>query len=807
MIKKKRKAVVFIVLALLLIGVIVYRQFRPEPLPVSPEDRLGVHLMPLPAEMKLKKGKLLLPVRFEVTMKECDRNKELEEMIRRFTGRMDLLVPAATEGMPTVPFRIFCEGCDKEPLCSSACERYDLVVRHNGVTLRAGGYAGVIYGMETLLQLVERRGDEAFLPAVVIHDRPRYPWRGVMIDVARHWIPKSVILRNLDAMAAVKMNVLHLHLTDYQAVRVESKVFPLLQERGSRGHYFSQEDIREIIRYAGVRGIRVIPEFDLPGHCTSWFAGYPELATVPGPYVPDSLFGVSYPVMDPTREEVYRFLDRFFGEMASLFPDSYIHIGGDEVNPKQWQTSRHVQLFMETHGLEDVHALQAYFNSRLDSILLRQGKKMMGWDEILDPGLPEDIVVQVWRNQKSLFEAVRKGRMAILSAGYYLDHQLPAGKHYSVDPEVLPGAVDIEPDTLHWKTWDITMNMAGNSLEGALTLYGQPGDFRGVLSMMGGLIAFPEAAMEEGVLAFDLNTDYGKFAFRLRTEGDSVTGKGSLGIISIKVRGRLVGGDALPGTMPPVIEPMKPLTEEERTRILGGEACMWSEMVDSLTIESRIWPRTAAIAEKLWSPASLTNDTEDMYRRLAATDSLLTLFGLQHHANYLRQLQSLAGGDDIADLKSFIDLLEEVKYYDRMAIYDPLTIRTPLNRVVDAAWPESAEARRFNRLMEHYLEHPEESVLYDQIISQLQHWSTLYRRLEPVAASSERVAEVMPLARLLAEMSSAGMEVMKTTGDDAGKEKGFLRLDSLSIVASHPVAGVLLAVDPAFMQLARKGKR
>ena len=172
-----------------------------------------------------------------------------------------------------------------------------------------------------------------------IEDRPRFPWRGLMLDVSRHWMPVEVVERNLDAMAAVKLNVFHWHLSDDQGFRVESRRYPRLQQLGSDGHYYTQDEIRRVVAYALDRGIRVVPEFDIPGHTTSWFPGYPELAGAPGPYAIGRHFGVFDPVMDPSREETYAFLDGFLGEMAALFPDPYFHIGGDEVNGKQWSQS------------------------------------------------------------------------------------------------------------------------------------------------------------------------------------------------------------------------------------------------------------------------------------------------------------------------------------------------------------------------------------------------------------------------------------------------------------------------------------
>jgi hexosaminidase len=235
-------------------------------------------------------------------------------------------------------------------------------------------------------------------------------------------------------MAAVKMNVFHWHLSEDQGFRIESKRYPKLQEMGSAGLYYTQEQVREVIAYAAERGVRVIPEFDMPGHAGAWMVGYPELASAPGPYEIQRQWGVFDPVMDPTREETYQFLDGFIGEMAALFPDEYFHIGGDENNGKQWEANSRIQEFMRAHGYHTTAELQTYFNQRVLQIVQKHGKKMVGWDEILTPDLPKGTVVQSWRGYKSLDQAAREGYGAIWSTDYYLDHMGPAEYYYLSDP-------------------------------------------------------------------------------------------------------------------------------------------------------------------------------------------------------------------------------------------------------------------------------------------------------------------------------------------------------------------------------------
>jgi hexosaminidase len=801
MVMRKKKVFFTIVFLMLIAGGIYYFfQYAPEQnLAISDKDRAALKIMPLPSRIRFDEDTLFIPKSLGAQF-EGHINASMENAVSRFFKQISgKYTDKLSKEAGNDPFLIIrCKsGLGKDIL--SRAEQYSMDIDEDIVTLEAPGPLGILYGLETLLQLIESDKKRVWIRSAHIEDHPRYPWRGLMIDVCRHWIPKEVLLRNLDAMAAVKMNVLHLHLSDYQGFRLECKIFPLLHQLGSGGHYYTQNDIKDIIEYAADRSIRVIPEFDLPGHTTSWFVGYPELASMPGPYVADTVFGILDPVMDPTRESVYDFLDRFFEEMAGLFPDPYIHIGGDEVNPKQWGENPDIRKFMEDHGLKDAHELQAYFNLRLDSILSRHGKKMAGWDEILNPELPDNIVVQSWRSQKSLFEAARKGNTGILSAGYYLDHKLHAGKHYKVDPQIMPGAVDIEPDTAHWKVYDLTMEISQSVFHTQLTLYGIPERYRGFLSMMENNTPFTHAEVDGKNISFIISSDYGNIKFNMIMEGDSIKGSGKIGIFTLNIKGIKKGGDDMQGTAPPIIQRVKPLSNDEKIRVLGGEACMWTEVADAVTIESRIWPRTAAIAERLWSTSDLTQDVNDMYRRLNYMDKMLISRGLKNHDNYILQLKDLAGNHSIRPLKILVDILEEVKYYERMGIYKNLSVNTPLNRVVDAAWPESMKARAFNQLTQRFSENLKNPDIRKAVANQLEIWRDNRQKLESIAQDSPRVGNVMRLAVQLSDISSILMEALKNNTISA-KDKANLMVTIQG--AEKSVDGVFLAIIPGLKRLA-----
>lgn len=398
--------------------------------------------MPMPSLMQSGTGSLAVTQKFSVAF-EGYREKRLDDgvtrMVRRLERKTGLTIGTARAASPAeATLVIHCTRASKPVQSVTEDESYGLTVASDRATLTAPNPLGVLHGLETLLQLVEITPNGFAIPAVTIDDHPRFAWRGMLIDVSRHFMTLDTIRRNLDGMAAVKMNVLHWHLSDDQGFRVESRVWPRLQQDGSDGKFYTQEQIREMIAYARERGIRVVPEFDVPGHTSSWLVAYPKLATDPENLAIGRNFGVFNPCMDPSNEFVYTFLDQFIGEMARLFPDEYFHIGGDEVNGKQWSASEKIQTFEKAHkmpgGKEGNVAIHRYFNERLQAILKKHGKQMEGWDEILNPDLPKTIVIQSWRGQKSLAEAAQHGFTGILSSGYYFDHMDTAATLYGVDP-------------------------------------------------------------------------------------------------------------------------------------------------------------------------------------------------------------------------------------------------------------------------------------------------------------------------------------------------------------------------------------
>ncbi|MCC3152683.1 family 20 glycosylhydrolase [Hymenobacter sp. BT770] len=605
------------------------------------------HLMPVPVEMHWGKGRLNLKTPLKLQLSPTA-DPAVAAAARRLLARLQ--GPAQPANGPVLQIRYGRTGLPEK----FDEERYSLRVTPMGVSIDAPTSLGVLRALATLEQLPVTEKRQRYLPEVDIQDQPRFAWRGLLMDPARHFLPVSVIKRNIDAMAAVKLNVLHWHLTDDQGFRVESKVLPRLHQVGGADGYYTQEEVKDVLAYAAARGIRVLPEFDVPSHATSWIASYPRLASNDSTYGVYRSFRTSNIAIDPTRETTYSLLDSLFTEMTALFPDPYFHVGGDENDGRYWRRSPRISAFMREHGMVkadgktvDKHQLQTYFNRRVLAMLQKHNKIMVGWDEILGPDLPKEIVIQSWRGKKWLEVAVKQGHPALLSEGYYLDLNYSAASHYLPDP------------------------LPANST----------------------------------------------------------------------------------------------LTPAQQKLVLGGEAAMWDEFADSVIVDSRIWPRAAAVAERLWSPQAATQDVADMYRRLNLVSLELDALGLRHRRAPEQLLLRMAGSSNVAPLRTLAEVLEPVKDYKRHfqgMIYTP---QTPLNRLVDAAPAESEVARRFGVLVDSVLmtnaAPPRPAVSVRQLAAlraQLMLWQANDTRLQMMLVLNPALREYGPLSTRLAAVAKLLLE-------------------------------------------------
>jgi len=430
-------------------------------------------------------------------------------------------------------------------------EGYRLTVAANRVTVCGRRPAGVFYGVQTLRQLLPPEieapqpvtGVSWTVPCVRIEDRPRFRWRGMHLDVARHFHDKEFVKRYIDYIATYKINVFHLYLTDDQGWRIEIKKYPRLTEIGAwrkgtgkyyfdgrgdqkrYGGYFTQDDIREIVAYASERFITVVPGISMPGHSQAALAAYPELSSTGGPFEVWTGWGISKEVMDPGKEEVFHFVEAVLDEVTNLFPGRYIHCGGDEVPRDRWKASSHAQARMKAEGLKSEDELQSYFTKRVERFLASKGRMLVGWDEIIAGGLAPNAVVMSWRGTAGGITAARAGHDVVM---------VPNRETY--------------------------------------------------------------------------------FNYMQHTERKGPGHTGHLPLMNVYH-----------------FEPTRGMSDEEAKHVLGSQACLWSEYLPtSADVEYLLFPRLFAMAEVVWSPASLRED-EDFLRRVPVGLARLKRAGVNYY--------------------------------------------------------------------------------------------------------------------------------------------------------------------------------
>lgn len=615
-------------------------------------------LLPVPRSVRWDVGQLRLNATSRIAITGAS-NDRLRRGIQRFRSRLErrlgVALPRVTDKhSDSATITIDVAKVTSHVQSVDEDESYSLIVSPNHATIRAATVVGGLRGLETLLQLVTREGTGGVVPAATIDDSPRFRWRGLLVDVSRHFIPVAGMKRTLDGMAAVKLNVLHWHLSDDQGFRVQSRRFPKLTSLGSDGRFYTAAEVRQIVAYAADRGIRVIPEFDMPGHSTSWFVGYPQYASIRGRYRIVRTFGAGDAAFDPTRDEVFSFIDRFVGEMAPIFPDAYWHVGGDEVDNRLWDRSSRVRAYRRSRKIDSNAELQARFSSRLSRILARHGKRMIGWDEILQATLPQETVVQSWRGSEYLEQSTRAGHPSLLSAPWYLDRLTSSEDLYAADP--IPA-------------W---------------------------------------------------------------TE----------------------------------------LTAEQQSLVIGGEACMWTEHADAATIDSRIWPRLGAVAERLWSPREV-NNTADMYRRLDLLETELDEIGLGASAHTGPLLRRITPQDDARQaLSTILEAIAPPTFGQRIRL-QRTTQLTPLTGIIDAAIPDPPGRWATTSLVRTMLAEPvvgsstgdgngtaTPRAARDSLVMLYTRWRTAAAAVRDQAAFAPSLVDAIPAADALARVSAIALEAM-----------------------------------------------
>jgi len=595
-------------------------------------------------------------------------------------------------------------------------ERYTLAAGASGVVIEAQTIWGALHGLTTLAQLAAPAG----LCGCDIEDGPRFPWRGLMLDPARRFLPIPLLERVITGMSHLKLNVLHLHLSDDQGFRFQSHRFPKL---ASPEHY-TQAELVALVGYAADHGVRVVPELDMPGHVTSWLTAYPEWGA--GETKASRHFGVHPACLNPADEAVYAAIDGLLAEVTEVFPDEYVHIGGDEVHSSWWREHAGLQAFMAEQRLADSAALQAYFNRRVAVSLANRHRKAIGWDEVLHPDMPSDLLVQSWRGATARDRALDAGHDCIVSEGYYLDLFYPGAVHGRYDPTAeqsvllaLEDALLTDPRFEH-----VAAGMRWTHAWRALPPIGPA---------PGGNELREKELREKELRATELGE-------------------------------KVLGGK----------EPSRGST---RGKVLGGEACLWGELVNRDCLSGRLWSRLPAIAERLWSFHPETDDPVQLQARYPA-------FIKAELVDQRRRLAAIMRSDMALEV---IELCEPVKWYARllgevaldarirgseMPQARPYTTQTTLDRAIDYLCPESLPALSMRQIP------------VEELASACQRWRA-------VSGSHDAPDDVLPVLRAIA----AGADLMlDCLAGDLSREEGRRRLLQLHRPHGEYMPAVLLVL-------------
>jgi len=706
----------------------------PEPGADDVLDLLREHLLPQPRDMEVLPGELVWEGRTLALQLEgafsAGTHQSLVGLLNRLCYSSDSELP-----MRAVCKSLATNTSNASGAAAPADESYELTLTAKGVELRAASEVGIARGARTLAQLLAM--NRPVLPCVRISDAPALAWRGVLIDVARHFIELDELLRTIDGMAHHKLNVLHLHLSDDQAFRFPSAAYPRLN---SFGPSYTREELAELVAYAADAGIRVVPELDMPGHTTSWLAAYPEWALKH--VEATSRFGVHPACLDPTVEVTWQVIGTLVDELAEVFPDVCVHIGGDEVHPRWWREHERVQAFMAEKGFAEPRDLQAYFNQRLSELLAARGKRMLAWDEALHADLPRDTTIQAWRGMTARDAALAAGHDCIVSAPYYLDLFYPADMHTAFAP----------------------------------------------------LMPLAQAVLAEDRMLEDV---------RLAHVAE--------GLAWTKQWRNEWSGEALANTQ-----------GAGAGRVIGAEACLWSELVDTPLLDVRLWSRLPLLAELFWrgTPAESVSGytriehTLASWTRLGGPDLVPALCG----AVSTDQMDLLAPlGVDWAHA-SLLTVIEPVKWYARLLGSKALAARlagsempqarpystdSPLRGIADVLSPQSFRAAQLAELLARWRTDPLTERDLALVRELVDHAASCVAPLEAGQLAESAKVELAPLAQRFQRFGEVLAALLAQHPDTTLADETLLAIDASELrKALEPSGELMLSIVVPLLEVA-----
>lgn len=667
-------------------------------------------------------------------------------------------------------------------------ESYNLEIRPSGIHIKAGDDRGLRYGLQTLGQILLVHSSYK-IPGYRVKDEPVYGERGLYLDAVSHWFPVASLEELINSMGIARLNKLYLQIGGDQAWRVESNTFPRLHMMSRQGEHYSVSDINHLRKWGERHGVEIIPSIDLPGKVGAMVGAYPELGFSENSKLPYTSYGIHKTIIDPLKPNTKKFISSIISELTELFDADEIHLGGVDVRYDLWLEDEEVASFMKDNEIENPSQLHGYFTIQLHEIVKDLNKKMILWDGAFRPEIqPSDhLTYMVNTNHSSLYGIANTGRDVISSINWQLDKGASSLQLYKTSLSQPTPLFTTAPDTSNFLMYSLTGEIASEQTNGVVIIYGEdPNDLDALVVFNDQLFGFEGIKLEGSII--HLRDGSSPLVANIRIdENDQLMGRLALAGLALDVSGEKVGGTDMPdGVRRPNLPSAPPL--EKSDRIIGGTAVVSTEWIDEQVLSSKIWPRAAAIGERLW--ADMSGDRKRLLDRVSSYYTYTTSLGVLNNDMITSLVEEHPDASDQSSLQIFLHTLEEVKWNKRFADNMDHDVDSALDNLADYIPVESLSTTEFGIMVDRLIQDGADEELSWDINSTLLQWIPIYSAIKGDVQKSRHLKDVEVLALSLSDLSKIASHVMASGSLDKEEEAYYERLKSNAI---REIEGVYLA--------------
>lgn len=718
-------------------------------------------------------------------------DEKVSGQLRSFVNQLNLLGISSSDpkGLElTITSHVGSEVRDKK-------ETYDLSISESGATLSFWDYSGLQYGLNTLSQILYSSRDQAALTALDISDYPTIGKRGVFLDVVSHWFPMEVLLSVVDQIALARFNTMYLHVSDDQAYRLQSKLFDKLNTQSSRGENYSITDINKLVDYAALKGIRIVPSIDVPGHVGALVSAYPELglSDQEGRYTG---YGIQKAIINPAAKNTIPFLKNLIAEITEMFHSDEIHLGGGEVRYDLWLDNPEIIEFIEEAELTHPQQLHGLFTIQLYKMMEELDKVMILWDAAYRPEIKEGkhISYMAQDDHRSSFGIADKGHTVISGVGWSLDKERNSSKLYAVSPYVAEEYFSEGLDKSVYLRFDLTGDLAEQEVSSMLVILGEePTNLNGYVSVTNKIYPFEGAQLNDTrlIITSDDTDEKYQAEFNL-ADADDVSGVISLAGFSLQLNGKKTGGsDMTEGLELPELPETPRLAR--KNNIKGGVVIVRTAWMNQSNIRNKIRNSVEAIGASMWNQQEVSHSVfMHDFQRYQAFSSVLST------SNESLKKYEKSSAEIESPLPSFLSLLEEISEAKRFADSPSHNANSSLSGLVDAIPSESLETSRFETLVETVINQGSSENIKTEITKHLDNYIPIYRAIKSDLSQNAQLRDMEVLALSLSDLAKIAKHVMES-GTLTAEESEYYR--KLSANAQREINGISLGPAKPLIKL------